>query len=114
MKPERRRFPRVQELLSAQYRASGDLTSSWLTVTTLNMSAGGVRFRGTEPLQPGALLALRVQVPGVSEMLDLLGQVVWSHMQASGVTESGVEFLDITPHQQALIDQAVTFLGARV
>ena len=32
-------------------------------------------------------------------------------MQASGVTECGVEFLDISVQQQAQIDRLVEFLG---
>jgi hypothetical protein len=110
MRRERRRFPRVPESVHVQCRVFGDLEESWHAVTTLNFSAGGIRFRGVEPLEAGTPLSLQVQFPGAAQPVMLRGQVVWSQMQASGVTESGVEFLEITLEQRALIDQLVGFL----
>ena len=110
MRPDRRRFPRVPEAFRVQYRIFGDLEESWHAVTTLNLSAGGIRFRGADPLEIGTPITLRVQLPGAAQPMTLRGQVVWSQMQASGVTESGVEFVDVRPEQRARIDQVVSFL----
>ena len=114
MRQERRRFPRVPESFSVQYRAAGELGATWCTVTTQNLSAGGIRFRSAEPLEVGALLLLKFTLPGAAQMLDFRAHVIWSHMQASGVTEVGVELLDVTLQQRALIDRLVAFLRNRV
>ena len=114
MRQERRHFPRVPEQIGVQYRVSGELAEAWITVTTLNVSAGGIRFRAVESLEPGTALLLQLRVPGATQPMLLRGQVAWSQMQASGVTESGVEFVGITLLQQRLIDQLVGFLKDRV
>ena len=110
---ERRRFPRAQERLEAQYRLDGDFTSTWTALTVMNLSAGGVRFRAAQPMNAGALLQMKIRLPGVPQLLELRGAVVWSQLQASGVTEYGAEFLDLTMRQQAQIDQLVSFLRTR-
>ena len=114
MERDRRRFPRVQEPLEAQYRVDGDFASSWRGMSVLNISAGGIRFRTTEPITQGALLQFKIKLPGVPQPLELRGAAVWSAMQAPDVTETGVEFLDLTMKQQAQIDQMVSFLRTRL
>ena len=113
-RPERRRFPRTPESFTVKYRVPGGLAETWSTVTTLNISAGGVRFRGPEPFGPGVTLTLQIRLPGLAQPLELRGQVVWSQMQASGVTEVGVEFLDVSEHDQRMVDQLIGFLRGRV
>lgn len=113
MGQERRRFPRIPEPLGLQYRVQGELGGSWCTVTAVNVSAGGLRFRAAEPLELGVPLTLQMKVPGVAQPMLLRGLVAWRQMQASGVTEYGVEFMDITLPQQRLIDQLVGFLKNR-
>ena len=114
MKPERRRFPRIGEAVKIQYRSSGQLGTSWHTATIVNFSAGGVRFRVEEPLERLAAVAVQIVFPGARSMMELQGQVVWNQMQASGVMECGVEFLEVTTQQQAQIDQLVSFLRNQV
>jgi hypothetical protein len=111
---EQRRFPRVPEALAVRYRASGALAGSWCSVTAVNLSAGGIRFRCAEPLDVGASLQLELKLPGAAEAMVLRGQVAWSQMMASGVMESGVAFLDVAIPQQRLLDQLVSFLNRRV
>jgi hypothetical protein len=112
--PERRRFPRVQESFEVQYRVYGDMASSWHEVATLSLSAGGLRFRGPEPLEPGTPLELKVQLAGFQQALVLRGAVVWNRLQSPGVTECGVQFVGLTMPQQAQIDRLVLFLRQRV
>ena len=111
---DRRKFPRVLEAFSVRYRAAGELAGSWCSVTTSNLSAGGIRFRCVEPLEVGTPLRVELKLPGMAEVMTLRGHVAWSQMLASGVMESGVEFLDVTIPQQRLIDQLVGFLKNRV
>jgi hypothetical protein len=59
-------------------------------------------------------MTLQIRLPGVAQPLHIKGQVAWSQMQASGVTEVGVEFLDLSERNQRLVDQLVGFLRGRV
>ena len=113
MTRERRGFSRIPHTFDAQYRVSGDLTSFWHPMTVLNVSAGGLRFRSEESLESGTVLEVRFQLPGDSQALLLVGRVVWNQLEASGVTESGIEFSDVTMDQQMKIDALVQFLKRR-
>jgi c-di-GMP-binding flagellar brake protein YcgR len=110
MTKERRSFPRVPQPMDARYRPILDMGASWHHMTVVNISAGGVRFRSDEPVEPGSPLELHVQLPGLREPLALKGAAVWSTLQASGVSETGVEFQDVSPEQQLQIDDVVRFL----
>ena len=111
MRKERRRFSRTSQSLDAQYRLIGELSTSWMQVIAVNIGAAGARIRGAESMEVASLLELQVQLPGARKPLVVQGRVIWSRMQASGVTESGVEFLEITAEQQWQIDELVRFLG---
>lgn len=110
---ERRQFPRVEQAFGAQVRTYGDLGATWSAVTAVNLSASGIRFRCEETIKPGTMLELQFQLPGISQPLSLRGVVVWSTLQASGVIETGVEFLDLHLPQQHQMDQLVRFLRKR-
>jgi len=114
MKPERRRFPRIGESVKVQYRTSGQLGTTWHTATVVNFSAGGVRFRAEEQLERLTPVTVQIVFPGARTVMDLQGQIIWTEMQASGVVECGVEFLEVSTQQQAQIDQLVGFLKNQV
>ena len=111
---DRRKFPRIPESFEVRYRVFGDMAASWSAVRTVNLSAGGVRFRGPETLEPGTPLELQIQLAGFNQMLTLRGHVVWGRMQTPGAIEYGVQFIDVTMLQQAQIDRLVHFLRQRV
>lgn len=111
MRKEQRRFPRVREPFVIQYRVADGVTSSWRRVTVSNLSAGGVRFRCVEePLDAGTPLTIQVTLPGSREPLTLKATVVWTQLQASGVTEVGAEFCGLDTEQQLMSDRLVGFL----
>ena len=107
---ERRNFSRADQPFAAKYRVLGDLMHGWCEVRTLNISAGGIRFRSDEPLERDTLLELQIKLPSHAEILLLRGRVSWGQTRASGVIEIGVEFLDVTSVQQAQIDSVIQFL----
>ena len=108
---ERRRFPRIDQPFEARYRVLGDPDgAAWRAVTAVNLSASGIRFRGEESIDEGTTLDLDIHVPTFPQPLVLRGIVVWSAMQASGVVETGVDFMDLGTMQQAQVDQFVQFL----
>lgn len=111
---ERRKFPRIREAFEVHYRIYGDMAASWHEVITVNLSAGGLRFRGPEPLEPGTPLDLKIQLTGFQQVLAFRGSVVWNRMQSPGVTECGVQFVDLSLPQQAQIDRLVLFLRQRI
>ena len=113
MGQERRKFPRATEPLNAQFRIEGDLAATWTTMTIVNLSAGGLRVRMPQTIEPGARLKIKIKLPGVPQVLELRGGVVWNQLQASEVVEHGIEFADLTLRQQAQIDQLVSFLATR-
>ena len=111
---ERRRSKRVEEQLTIRCRASGDLGATGRSAVILNFSAAGARLRSAEPLEAGAQVRLTVQLPGRKEPFELTGLVAWSTVQAPEVAEHGIEFMDLTPNQQASIEQLVMFLARGV
>jgi c-di-GMP-binding flagellar brake protein YcgR len=113
MGEERRRFPRVPEPFSVQYRLSGDI-SSWCTAATVDLSACGIRMRVEEPIEHGTLLRLKVILPGLPEPMELRGLVIWTLVRDAGTIECGIEFADVTLKQQVIIDRMVGFLKKRV
>ncbi len=110
MGQEQRQFPRVPQPFEAKYHRLGELTQGWSTARTMNLSAGGIRFRSEESFEPGTLLEVQLQLPSETQLLMLQGRVIWCQAQASGVAEVGVEFLNLTPQQQVQIDNIVNFL----
>ena len=111
MGAEHRRFFRITQPFPAQCRLHSDIMStSWIPVIVLNLSAVGVRLRSEEPIDAGTSLEVQWQLPSMPAPVIVCGRVVWSQMQASRVSEHGVEFVDVTQEQALQIDQVVQFL----
>ncbi len=110
MTRERRQFSRAPHPFELRYRQYGEFTSSWTDASTINLSAGGMRFRSPDTLERAALLELEITIPSAREALVIRGQVAWSQLQASGVIENGVQFIEVSPEQQMRIDELVRFL----
>jgi c-di-GMP-binding flagellar brake protein YcgR len=110
---EQRRFSRVSQTLPVQYRPAGSLADIWRNGTLANISAVGIRLVTPEPLEVSEIVALELALPGAKESLSVRARVVWQQARGSGVTEHGLEFLDVSPEQQAAIDAFVEFLNRR-
>lgn len=107
---ERRRDSRLAQPFQARYRLYGELTESWRTITTVNLSASGLRFRSPNLMEVGQELQLELALPSYREPLTIRGRIIWSQPMASGVVENGAEFVDMTPEQSIQIDGMVKFL----
>lgn len=111
MPRERRKFVRAPHGLEAKYHpAFGNREEGWRAVQTVNLSAGGIRFRSADPLAVGKVLDLDITLPSVGRSLPLRGCVVWSRMPASGLTEHGVAFTDLTLEQMVQLEEFVQWL----
>lgn len=114
MAQERREFHRVPQRFEVQYRPAGQMSASWHPAVTLNLSAAGVRMATDESLEDDASVELKLQLPNSPQPLVVHGRVIWSQLQASGVCEIGVAFVDQSPEQQLHLDTLVQFLRKSV
>ncbi len=76
----RRSYPRVKASLEGEYRA---LLSETRKMTTVDLGAGGVRFRTSESLEVGTLMDATLTLPGKTEPLSLVGRVVQTEPEDS-------------------------------
>ncbi len=110
MTRERRRFTRARQPFDAKYRVFREIGEPWNTTTILNLSAGGMRFQGTDLVTVGDTLEMHIRLPNDPQPIVLQGRVIWSQLQAAGVTENGLEFIEVSADQQLRIDELVRFL----
>ena len=111
---ERRRVMRVDV---PRHLRKGDLEPHF--VHLLNLSPLGARVTHLEPWANGVPCA--VDLPPSLGVLRLLGRVVWTRLRGTEQTlagdrrdhyESGIEFTNLTPAQQAALASALATLQA--
>ena len=110
MRSERRRFDRVKASFEITYRVAGTLTETWRAVTIIDLSAGGLSFDSQELFEEREPIEVQIRLPGARSTLLLRALVVRSDMMASGLYRCALEFAELTPDQQAGIDELVQFL----
>lgn len=77
---------------------------------TGNVSKGGVYFEQTIPHALGTRVKLRFSLPGDSEVIEALGEIVNTPNVKDGLG-MGVKFVSISPEHQARIDAFIARLG---
>ena len=112
MTAERRRFDRVPHAVPLFWRRPEDRSERWSEAQTLNVSAGGLVMQSHALFDVGAILELRMALSDTSDPLFLRGRVVW--YKPGGLRQYGIGFVDVTPDQQASIEELVQFLNKRV
>jgi hypothetical protein len=80
-------------------------------VATVDLSASGASFESERLYEPSDTLEIQISLPSFGMPLILRGRVVRSRSQPSGVVACAVEFVDVTPDQQAEVDELVQFLN---
>jgi len=75
---------------------------------SLNISSGGMRIEAGWFLLAGAKLDVRFRLPGQSEELYIVAQVVWSARGANGLYQSGLQFLVMRERARIRIGEYVT------
>ena len=111
MGSDQRRFDRIPQPFETKCRRIHELLKPWIAALTRDLSAAGMCVQSNERFEIGALLDIQIELPNVPGVLHLQGRVVWQ--RGWSVVEYGVEFLEITPDQQAQIDEIVQFLKKR-
>lgn len=107
-----RREPRLPITLQVQYRTSG----AFLVAYSMNLSKGGIFMETKTPLDVGAHVTLRFEVPGAGR-LEVEGEVAWVRKDsADGLPDGmGVRFDFLDDKYGDRIDGLVkTFVGLAV
>ena len=113
MGQEQRRFERIPVSFNVQCRRSGALAESWQQVATIDFSAGGLGFQSDEPFEVGETLDVRIHLESFPEPLAIRGCIVRTYPLPVGARGCALEFLEMTPDQQARLDELVQFLRKR-
>ena len=107
---ERREFPRAKVPTSIEYRITEEQGADLHPGVLTDLNASGLQFTGERPIESGTRLDLHVQLPSRTQPYQFQGEIVWVRETRSGLTEYGVQFVDVTPDQQFEIDALVRFL----
>jgi c-di-GMP-binding flagellar brake protein YcgR len=111
MGSERREYLRAQYQCKIRYRPHLELMGMmWYAGTMTDFSASGLRFVGSQPLEPDSRVELEIALPMQDEPYSFMGRVAWEQSQEEGSYEYGVEFVDVTPDQQVVVDELARFL----
>ena len=109
MGQEQRQFDRVPQAFMVRCRPLGSLAAIWQTMLTLDVSAGGIFLKGEMMADAGEMLEIELPIPGNQAQM-LRGRVVRAKELGPGTFEYAVEFVEVSPDQQADIDELVQFL----
>jgi c-di-GMP-binding flagellar brake protein YcgR len=110
MGEEQRGFVRVPLPFSAWCRTHGALAETWHPVAILDLSAGGLSFTSESLFESDCDVDVKIQLSTDSQPLILHGMLRRCKIRGTNFTECGLEFVDVTPEQQAKIDELVRFL----
>ncbi|MFQ5960438.1 MAG: PilZ domain-containing protein, partial [Candidatus Methylomirabilales bacterium] len=78
--------------------------------TCLNLSQGGMFIATEHPVPPGTQVMLHFKLPSPAEPLSVPGRVAWmfrGETQPGTIAGMGVQFLDLTPLEAAVIGSLV-------
>jgi len=90
---EQRNFLRWPADFHVDYGAGDEVTSG----VAVNMSEGGLSFRGPKLYSAGTQLTVSLDLPGKNEVLKLAATV--RRQESDGL--HGVEFVNVTPQQKS-------------
>jgi len=100
-----RRHPRVKHIYLASYDiygSLGEVAESYIG-RTLDVSPGGVRLETAKPLPLLSRLSLSLAIG--EKIIEVEGEVVNLSKKKSGMIETGLEFINITPEKSKLLHE---------
>jgi len=98
--------PRLGVQLPAEFQG----LKAFTTAQSFDISSRGLFLRTTQVLAAGEEIVVRFTLPGVAPPFKAVGRVIWSsatetpHGHPAGM---GIQFLDLNPREQALIERYV-------
>ena len=100
-----RQETRVIDTLAVSYKDKGSFVNSY----TGNLSSGGLFIKTENPLEKGEQFLLRLQLPGISNPLDIKCEVVWTRekmeQKKSYPPGMGVKFIEMTKKDNKFLKQ---------
>ena len=106
MGAERRVDPRADVDLEVRYRSARDFVAAYAR----NISGGGICIRTANPLPLNSPVQLRFYLPGIPDLFEVKGLVVWTNpygSQTAFPTGMGIKFLELGPDEKKTIDEFV-------
>ena len=101
-----RRFVRLPASWPIRYETPVEGGGRQVTHTA-DVSAGGVALSVREMLPVGSQIKLEVHVPPLNRAVQAVGQVVRCLPGRKGGYELGIQFTQIDPQDQSLLDDAI-------
>ena len=106
MGAERRVDPRADVDLEVRYRSAQE----FMVAYAKNISGGGICIRTAKPLPLNSQVQLRFTLPGMPDLFEVKGLVVWTNpygSQTAFPTGMGIKFLELGPNEKKTIDEFV-------
>ena len=101
-----RQYKRLPVSWPVKYDPSAPKTSVLLLLTK-NISAGGLALFSKEMFPVGSLLQLEILVPPLQKTIRATGRVLRCVRVKGGEFELGVQFEEIDPNEQVLLNQEI-------
>jgi len=107
---ERRNFPRIERSYILSYRVvSPDETGPEQVTVTKNISESGISFECEEQLHLSDVINLKIKVPGLEQVLEVMGTIVRAEKLERGNRYAvGMQFLNINKNTRNLLRTLVT------
>lgn len=110
MSAEKRRDARHAMRVRMDYRNRGG--GDFLFEYSMNISKGGIFILTEDPLPVGTLVEMRFQPPGMEDVLEVVGRVVWVNEFRPESDDNpnpgmGIQFEDLDAGDKALIAEVV-------
>ncbi len=100
---EGRREPRSRRTLNLAYKER----TNFIKAYSSNVSSGGLFVRTRKPLPKGTRFLLKLQLPEISEPLQIQCEVAWSRTgeegPAGGDPGMGLKFLEMPPEERKML-----------
>ncbi len=104
----RRGEPRVPKALSLVFKDR----QAFIQAYSSNMSTSGLFIKTENPLKPGSIFPLKLQLPDVKDPLQIKGEVVWARRRDDSRPDRppgmGVKFREISKSDHQLLKACLT------
>ena len=98
--------PRLGVQLPAEFQG----LKAFTTAQSFDISSRGLFLRTTQVLSAGEEILVRFKLPGVAHPFKAVGRVIWSSAAETAQGHPagmGIQFLDLNPQEQAMIERYV-------
>ena len=101
-----RRYKRLPAAWPVKYMVVPLAEGPYL-LNTKDISAGGVSMISQKMMTPGAMLEMEILITPIKKTIKAVGKILRCIEKRKGEFELGVQFEEIDPEEQVLLDQAI-------